>query len=101
LYAQFARDVWSELEARAGDIPALRRDLQREHAARLAAVLLRPSAQGRADQRSLLRQQAHGLLARIDTAQRRPGLSAEARAHLVDVAELLRQGLNARINRPA
>ncbi len=101
LYAQFARDVWSELEARAGDIPALRRDLQREHAARLAAVLLRPSAQGRADQRSLLRQQAHGLLVRIDTAQRRPGLSAEARAHLADVAELLRQGLNARINRPA
>jgi len=101
LYERLAHDVWSELDARAGDIPAPRRELQREHAARLAAVLLRPSAQGRADQRSLLRLQAQTLLARIDAAQRRPGASAEARAHLIDVAELLRQGLSARISRPA
>ncbi|ODU10243.1 MAG: hypothetical protein ABS84_05175 [Rubrivivax sp. SCN 71-131] len=100
LYEQLARDVWSELDAKSGDIGAPRRELQREHAARLAAVLLRPTAQGRADQRSLLRQQARELLARIEGTQRRRGLSAEARAHLADVAELLRQGLNARINRP-
>ncbi|HNT37872.1 MAG TPA: zinc-dependent metalloprotease [Rubrivivax sp.] len=101
LYAQLARDVFGELDAKAGDIAAPRRELQREYAVRLAAVLLRPSAQGRADQRSLLRQQARELLAGIGRAQRRAGLSAESRAHLADLAEMLRQGLNARINRPA
>jgi hypothetical protein len=101
LYDRLGRDLWSELEAKGGDIAAPRRELQREHASRLAAVLLRPSGQGRADMRSLLRQQAQSLVARIDAAQRRPGLSPEARAHLADVAEVLRQGLTARMNRPA
>jgi len=101
LYDRLGRDVWSELEAKGGDIPTPRRELQREHASRLAAVLLRPTGHGRADARSLLRLQAQGLLARIDAAQRRPGLSTEARAHLADVAELLRQGLTARMSRPA
>ncbi len=101
LYTQLARDVWFELDAKSGDIPAARRELQRQHAALLAAVLLRPSVQGRADQRSLVRLQLSGLLPRIDAARRRPGLSTEARAHLLDVGDLLRQGLNARMNRPA
>ncbi len=102
LYERLGRDIWSELDAtKVGDIPTPRRELQREHAAKLAAVLLRPTGQGRADARSLLRLQAQGLLARIDAAQRRQGLSTEARAHLGDVAELLRQGLAARMNRPA
>ena len=101
LYERLGRDLWSELDARAGDIAAPRRELQREHASRLAAVLVRPSGQGRADMRSLLRQQAQALVTRIDAAQRRAGLGAEARAHLADVAEVLRQGLSARVNRPA
>jgi hypothetical protein len=92
--------VWSELDG-SGDIAQPRRELQREHASRLAAVLVRPSGQGRADMRSLLRQQAQALVTRIDAAQRRAGLGAEARAHLADVAEVLRQGLSARVNRPA
>jgi hypothetical protein len=100
LYERLGRDLWSELSAKSGDIPAPRRELQREHAARLAAVLLRPSSQGRADMRSLLRQQAQDLVARIDAAHKRNGLSPEARAHLADVAETLRQGLGARMNRP-
>ena len=101
LYERLGRDLWSELDARSGDIAAPRRDLQREHATRLALVLLRPSGQGRADARSLLRGQAQNLLTRIDVAQRRAGLSAEARAHLADVGDQLRQALQARINRPA
>ena len=80
---------------------APRRELQREHATKLAAALVRPGGQGRADARSLLRQQAQGLVTRIESAQRRPGLSAGARAHLADVADLLRQALQARIARPA
>ncbi len=101
LYERLGRDLWSELDAKGGDIAAPRRELQREHASRLAAVLVRPSGQGRADMRSLLRQQAQALVTRIDAAQRRAGLGAEARAHLADVAEVLRQGLSARVNRPA
>ncbi len=100
LYDRLGRDLWSELDARSGDIPAARRDLQRDHAGRLSATLLRPPGQGRADARSLLRQQAHGLVTRLDAAQRRAGLSAEARAHLADVADQLRQALQARMNRP-
>jgi hypothetical protein len=104
LVERLGRDVWSELDARGaekGDIPAPRRELQRDHANRLTAQLLRPSTQGRADVRSLLRQQAQTLLKRIETAQRRSGLGPEAAAHLADVAEQLRQALQARVNRPA
>ena len=100
LYERLGRDLWSELDAKAGDIPAPRRELQREHATRIAASLTRPAAQGRADARALLRAQAQGLLARLDAAQRRPGLSTEARAHVAEVAEQLRQALQARITRP-
>ena len=89
------RDVWSELRA-GGDIPPPRRELQREHVNRVAALLLRPGALSRADARSLLRAQSRALLAQIDNARRRPGLSAEARAHLADSADTLLQALNAR-----
>jgi hypothetical protein len=101
LYDRLAGDVWSELDARTGDISASRRALQREHTSRLVASLVRPAAQGRADARSLLRQQAQTLVQRLDAAQRRPGLSAEARAHLADGADQLRQALQARMMRPA
>ncbi len=98
LYTRLTREVWSELGS-AGDIPAPRRELQREHANRLAAMLLRPSGSVRADAKSLLREQARELLARIQGASRRTGLSAEARAHLTDNAETLSQSLAARLQR--
>jgi hypothetical protein len=100
LYDRLARELWSELDARSGDIVSPRRELQREHATRLATVLLRPAGQGRADMRSLLRQQAQALVVRIDAAQRRAGLSAEAKAHLADVSDQLQQALQARMTRP-
>jgi hypothetical protein len=86
--------VWSELRE-GGDIPALRRELQREHLNRLAGLLLRPGTLSRADARSLVRVQSQELLGRIQTAAQRKGLSAEARAHLQDSADTLRQALSA------
>ena len=98
LYGRLERDVWSELQAK-GDIPASRRELQREYVNRLSGLLLRPGASSRADARALLRQQAQGLLAHIQGAARRGDLSAEARAHLADSADTLSQALSARLQR--
>jgi hypothetical protein len=98
LYTRLTREIWSELD-RGGDIVAPRRELQREHANRLATMLVRPSPVSRADARSLLRVQVQGLLARIDGALKRSGLSPEARAHLADSAETLTQALQAKVQR--
>jgi hypothetical protein len=98
LYERLTREVWSELGG-AADIPAPRRELQREHVNRLASMLLRPSASSRADSRSLLRTEAQRLLGRIGTAMQRGGLSAEARAHLADSADTLNQALQAKLQR--
>jgi hypothetical protein len=98
LYTRLTREVWSEL-GKSGDIAAQRRELQREHINRLSNMLLRPTAASRADARSLLRVEALGLLARINGASKRAGLSAEARAHLADSADTLTQALQARLQR--
>ena len=98
LYARLTREVWSELGS-TGDIAGPRRELQRDHLNRLAATLLRPSGSGRADTRSLVREQARELLARINASARRSSLSAEARAHLTEGAETLTQALGARLQR--
>jgi hypothetical protein len=98
LYTRLDREIWSELGAH-GDIPATRRELQREYLNRLANTLLRPSPLGRVDARSLLRVQARGLLGRIKVAARRHDLSPEAAAHLADSAQTLGQALAARLQR--
>jgi hypothetical protein len=98
LHSRLTREIWSEL-AGPGDISALRRELQREHANRLSALLLRPVSLGRADARGVLRMQAQELRRRIVAAQARPGLSAEARAHLADAAETLGLALEAKLQR--
>jgi hypothetical protein len=100
LYSRLTREVWSELEpAHRGDIPGQRRELQREHVNRVSGLLLRPSAASRADARSLLRAEAQALSKRLDVALKRPGFSAEARAHLQDSAETLNQALAAKLPR--
>jgi hypothetical protein len=78
-------------------VSPLRRELQREHLNRVAATLLRPASQGRADARSLLRQQAEQLLTRVEAAQRgkRAPADAESRAHLAESARTLREALGA------
>lgn len=98
LYRRLNDVVWSEL-GQPGDIPSLRRELQREHVNRIATQLLRPSALSRADARSLARAQAQALLTRLTRAAKRPGLSAEAQAHLQDSADTLQQALTAKLAR--
>lgn len=98
LYGRLDKAVWSELGT-SSDIPVLRRELQREHVNRVANMLLRPGSMSRADTRSLVRAQAQALLARIQTASKRGGLGAEARAHLQDSADTLSQALAAKLQR--
>ena len=98
LYQRLGQDIWSELGGSA-DIPTARRELQREHAHRLANVLLRPAGAARADSRSLMRAQAKTLLARIQAGSNKAGLSAESQAHLQDVAETLGSALQAKLQR--
>ena len=99
LYTRLAGEVWSEL-GRGQAIAPARRELQREHVNRLAAALLRPSPQGRADARGLVRAQARALLPRIEAAQRRrAGADAQTRAHLADAADTLRLALAAPLQR--
>ena len=47
----------------------------------------------------MVRAQAQTLLNRINTAARRPGLSAEAQAHVQDSADTLQQALTAKLSR--
>ncbi len=98
LYTRLDRDIWSELRG-GSDIPAARRELQREHLNRLASLLLRPATGGRADARGLVRAEASDLLVRIKKSEGRSTLSADARAHLKDCNETLTQALSARLVR--
>jgi hypothetical protein len=105
LYGRLGGDIWSELDGlntgRAIDIPAPRRALQREHLNRISAMLLRPGSAGRADARSLVREQAQALLVRLNGASHRANLAADTRAHLRDSADALAQALSARMTRPS
>ncbi len=98
LYAQLETDIWSEL-ADGRDIPQARRELQREHLNRMAALVLRPGTLTRSDARAQLRSRATALAQRIERASRRGGIGAEARAHLQDSAESLRAALAAPLQR--
>ena len=98
LYRRLNEAVWAEL-GQSGDIPSLRRELQRDHINRVATQLLRPAASSRVDARSLARAQAQVLLTRLNAAARRSGLSAEAQAHLQDSIDTLQQALTAKLAR--
>jgi len=96
LYTRLTHDIWSELGT-GREISAARRDLQREHALRLAVGVWRPGSGMRADARGLMRQQAQQLLARIESAKRRPHGQVDplTQAHLAESADVLRQALAA------
>jgi hypothetical protein len=98
LYERLTKAVWSELDTRS-DIAPLRREIQRDHVNRIAAVLIRPGAASRADTRSVVRLQAKTLLERLRGASQRGGMSEETRAHLLDSADSLEQALSARLQR--
>lgn len=99
LYGTLHAAIWSELKT-GRDIPLFRRNLQREHATRLATAILRPAASGMpADARSLLRADARKLRNDLAAAQNKPGLSPEARAHLAETLGMLDDALKAPILR--
>jgi hypothetical protein len=94
LYGTLHRAIWSELET-GKDIGLLRRNLQREHASRVAAALLRPSGSMPADARSQLRAEAQSLRAELAKAQRKGGFSPEAKAHVAETISTLDEVLKA------
>jgi hypothetical protein len=94
VHARIADSVWSELKTGA-EIDSLRRNLQREHARRVATGLVRPSTSVAADVRAVNRQVAVKLQADLQRAQGNSGLSATTRAHLAETSSLLAEALKA------
>jgi len=100
VYASLHRAIWSELKT-GRDIPLIRRNLQREHATKLATALLRPSGSMPADARALMRADARALRTEIATAAGKPGLSPAAAAHLAEALSTLDEALRAPLVRSA
>lgn len=98
--ARLARATWSELKGKAGEIDALRRNLQREHLRRLLGGLLRPASTAAADVRSVHREVALQLQAELKAALAAKGWSATARAHLADSQASLNEALRAMVVKP-
>jgi hypothetical protein len=94
LYETLTNTIWREL-ATGKDINSLRRNLQREHLARLANVLIRPVPGMPADARALQRENAKELMARLKSAMARSRLSRETKAHLAESANTLEEALKA------
>jgi hypothetical protein len=100
LYGTLSDAIWSELKT-GRDITPIRRNLQREHLARLATGLLRPSMTMPADARAMQREQAKALRRDLAAAQNRSGWSKEAKAHLAEALTQLDEALKAPIVRQA
>ena len=94
VYDTLREAIWSELRT-GGEIPRLRRSLQREHLARVANALVKPSATLPADARALQRESAISLQAGLKAASAKGGLSKEARAHLKESLVTLERALAA------
>jgi hypothetical protein len=94
LYDTLTNAIWSE--ARAGkDAPLLRRNLQREHLAKLSNTLLKPAPNSPADARGLLRDNARTLVSQLRAAAAKPGLTKESRAHYAESLNTLEEALKA------
>ena len=99
VYATITKSIWGEGGTFTEATPA-RRALQREHARRLAAAIIKPGIGTAAgDARALHRLTAKSLLARAQTAKNNMRLSAQTRAHLDEVADSLDAALNAQAAR--
>jgi hypothetical protein len=97
LYGTLHDAVWSELKT-GRDITLFRRNLQREYVTRVADALLRPSNSMPADARALLRQDAAKLRGELVRASTR-SMSAEARAHVAEMATMLNEAQKAPVVR--
>jgi Met-zincin/Domain of unknown function (DUF5117) len=100
LYRRIDAEVWADLAPGRGDIPAMRRALQRDHTTRLIGVLMQPAQLGRVELRTLIRQRAEDLLVRLRAVRYRSGWSAETASHLQDSIQMLREALQAKVVRP-
>jgi hypothetical protein len=98
LYATLHRSIWSELKS-GKDIPLLRRNLQREHAGKLATALLRPAASMPADARAIIRADAKALRAELTSVGARNSLSPAAKAHIGEMSAMLDEALKAPVVR--
>ncbi|MFN9677788.1 MAG: zinc-dependent metalloprotease [Betaproteobacteria bacterium] len=85
--------IWSELKT-GRNIDSLRRNLQRDHARRLAAGLVRPATPVAADVRAVNRQSAVRLRRELQQAMGR-GTDAITRAHLAETLAMLDEALKA------
>ena len=94
LYGTVQNAVWDEAR-RGTEADPLRRNLQREHLRRMTGAVLGSSAGYPADARSLLRRDARQLRDWLAQAAKKPGLSAETRAHYAEAAESLGEALRA------
>ena len=99
LYAALHDAVWSELKS-GKDITLFRRNLQREHATRIANALLKPTTSMPADARALLRVDAARLRTELTLAST-SRMSAEAKAHVAEMQSLLDEAQKASIVRQA
>ena len=99
LYATITRAVWGEGPGSLEATPA-RRALQREHARRIAAAIMRPGVgTATGDARALHRLTAKTLLAKAQIAKSNTRLSAQTRAHVDEIADTLDAALKAQATR--
>lgn len=100
LYAALHAAIWSELKV-GQEIPLIRRNLQREHANRVALALLRPAATMPADARALARVRAVELRAQLAAALKKPGYGQVEQAHLAQALATIDEALGAPLVRHA
>jgi hypothetical protein len=98
LYASLHRAIWSELKS-AQEISPLRRNLQREHLARVATALVRPSPGLPPDAKALLRQDARALRDELKVAATKTVWSKETKAHIDEAQVTLDEALKAAMQR--
>jgi hypothetical protein len=98
LYDSLHRAIWSELKS-GQEISPLRRNLQREHLARVANALVRPSSALPPDAKALLRQDARALRDELKAATTKTVWSKETKAHIDEAQVTLDEALKAAIQR--
>ena len=97
LYASLTRSIWGDTVT---EVTPARRALQREHARRLAAAIIKPGmGTATGDARALHRLTAKTLLARAQQAKGNMRLSTQTRAHLDEITDTLDAALKAQAAR--
>jgi hypothetical protein len=97
LMTELSRSIWSEVwTAAPASITSLRRELQREHLARMTELVVAPPERLPGDARAVARAQLRDLDGRVARALQRGGaMDAYTRAHLQETRDLIAQALEA------